>query len=85
MSLVTIYTKPTCPYCVAAKQLLGNKNVEFTEIEVFDMTSDERAALSEKTGGYRTVPQIFIKDTFIGGFDNLNKLNNEGKLDEMLA
>ncbi len=85
MSTVTVYTTPICPYCTNAKQLLANKGVDFTEISMYDIKPEERAALSAKTGGYRTVPQIFIGETFIGGFDQLNALNNQGKLDEMLA
>ena len=52
---------------------------------MYDITAEDRAALSAKTNGYRTVPQIFIGDNFIGGFDQLNKLNADGKLDELLA
>lgn len=85
MKPVTIYTTPTCPYCVAAKQLLTSKSVDFDEISMYDISADDRQALSEKTNGYRTVPQIFIGETFVGGFDQLNKLNQDGKLDEMLA
>ena len=85
MSQVTIYTTPVCPYCTNAKQLLSNKGVEYSEISMYDLTTEERQALSAKTNGYRTVPQIFIGETFIGGFDQLNKLNQEGKLDAMLA
>jgi glutaredoxin 3 len=50
-----------------------------------DISSDERRALMQKTNNYRTVPQIFVGDTFIGGFDELNQLNQQGKLDELLA
>lgn len=85
MKTVTLYTTPTCPYCVAAKQLLTNKSVNFDEISMYDISSEDRQALSDKTNGYRTVPQIFIGETFIGGFDQLNQLNQEGKLDQMLA
>ncbi|UXZ05324.1 glutaredoxin 3 [Moraxella nasicaprae] len=85
MKEVTIYTKATCPYCINAKLLLQNKGVMFNEIGILNISDEERAQLSAKTNGYRTVPQIFIGDTFIGGFDQLNKLNQEGKLDAMLA
>ena len=50
-----------------------------------DISSAERQELMKKTNNYRTVPQIFIGDAFIGGFDELNKLNQQGKLDDMLA
>ncbi|MDO4250701.1 MAG: glutaredoxin 3 [Moraxella sp.] len=85
MAQVTIYTTPVCPYCVNAKKLLENKGVHFDEISVYDMTAEERQALAVKTNNYRTVPQIFIGDTFVGGFDQLNQLNQQGKLDDMLA
>lgn len=85
MKTVTIYTTPTCPYCIAAKQLLNSESVAFTEVGMHTVSAEERQELSAKTNGYRTVPQIFIGDTFIGGFDQLNKLNNEGKLSQMLA
>lgn len=85
MTKVTLYTKATCPYCIRAKHLLDNKGVAYTEIDVYDMTSQERAEVATKTNNYRTVPQIFIGETFIGGFDQLNELNQTGKLDTMLA
>ncbi len=82
--MIVVYTTPICPYCSSAKALLQAKGVEFNEINMHDLSNDERGALSQKTGGYRTVPQIFINDTFIGGFDQLNQLNQQGKLDAML-
>lgn len=85
MKTVTIYTTATCPYCIAAKQLLNSKSVAFDEIDFRRLTDDERQQLSDKTKGYRTVPQIFIGDEFVGGFDQLNALNNAGKLDQLLA
>lgn len=84
MTQVTIYTKPLCPYCINAKTLLKSKNVDYVEFDMHDISSQDRQALSEKTNGYRTVPQIFIGETFIGGFDQLNQLNQTGKLDAML-
>ncbi len=82
---VTLYSTPVCPYCNNAKQLLTSKGVEYTEVGMMDLSREERAELMKKTNNYRTVPQIFIGDIFVGGFDDLNKLNQEGKLDEMLA
>ncbi len=81
---VTIYTTPVCPYCNNAKTLLKSKGVDYQEIQMYDLSSEERSALSQKTNGYRTVPQIFIGEQFIGGFDQLNQLNQQGKLDELL-
>lgn len=82
---VTVYTTPICPYCTNAKQLLTSKGVEYTEVAMMELSMDERRALMQKTNNYRTVPQIFVGDTFVGGFDQLNQLNQNGKLDEMLA
>ena len=82
---VKVYTTPICSYCSKAKQLLKNKGVEYEEIGMHDISSDERRALMQKTNNYRTVPQIFIGDTFVGGFDELNQFNQQGKLDELLA
>ena len=82
---VTIYTTATCPYCIRAKHLLSNKGVQFTEINMPSISSEERQALSQKTNNYRTVPQIFIGEKFIGGSDDLTKLEREGSLDSLLA
>lgn len=83
MSIVTIYTTQTCPYCVRAKDLLKRKNVAYTEI---DASNDEvRLAMVEKAGGRRSVPQIFIGSTHVGGCDDLYALDKEGKLDALLA
>lgn len=82
MPNVTVYSTQTCPYCVRAKQLLQRKGVAYTEIDVTDDT--ERAKMIQKAGGRRTVPQIFIGDTHVGGFDDLNALETQGKLDALL-
>jgi glutaredoxin 3 len=80
---ITIYTTPICPYCVRAKQLLKKKGAEFEEIDVF-MDSKARKEMEEKSHGGRTVPQIFIGDTHVGGSDDLYALESEGKLDALL-
>ncbi|WP_201582707.1 glutaredoxin 3 [Psychrobacter jeotgali] len=82
---VKVYTTPICPYCTNAKKILENKGVEYQEISMYDISSDERRALMQKTNNYRTVPQIFIGEIFIGGFDELNQLNQQDKLDQLLA
>ncbi len=84
MADVTIYTTGYCPYCMAAKTLLDRKGVEFAEIDVSDDPA-ERERLVERTGGRRTVPQIFIGGRSIGGYDELAALDHEGRLDPMLA
>ena len=81
---VEIYTTGYCPYCVRAKQLLDAKGVDFTEIDVTG-NDDARIALVEKSGGRRTVPQIFIDGNAIGGYDDLRALEDSGQLDSLLG
>lgn len=83
MQTVKIYTTNGCPYCTRAKQLLKSKNIAFQEI---DLTNDSelREKISKQTG-HQTVPMIFIGDKFIGGFDNLNALSQNGELDALIA
>ena len=84
MKPVEIYTTPTCGYCAAAKRLLRNKGAEFIET---DVSTDPtlRAAMMERAGGRRTVPQIFIGGVHVGGCDDLYGLDDAGKLDPLLA
>lgn len=82
MPKVEIYTTPTCPYCHAAKALLGEKGVEFEEITVVD--AELRAAMTQRAHGRRTVPQIFVGETHVGGYDDLAALDRQGKLDPLL-
>jgi glutaredoxin 3 len=84
MSDVTIYTTRICPYCIAAKRLLSAREIAYDEV---DVTGDEakRAWLVEVTGGRKTVPQIFIRGQAIGGYDELNQLDQSGQLAPMLA
>jgi len=84
MSKVTIYTTPICPYCARAKRLFKDKGVAIDEIDVF-MDSGARAAMEEKSGGRRTVPQIFIGETHVGGCDELYELEQDGALDPLLS
>jgi len=83
MKLVEIYTTPLCGYCHAAKRLLTQKGVAFTEIDV-SRDPDLRAAMVQRAGGRRTVPQIFIGDTHVGGCDDLYALDGAGKLTPLL-
>ncbi|ONG41473.1 glutaredoxin 3 [Alkanindiges hydrocarboniclasticus] len=80
---VLVYTTTVCPYCVRAKQLLQRKNIAYEEIDLNKEPSEVRSELMARTK-HRTVPQIFINDQFIGGFDQLYALDKQGKLDEML-
>ena len=83
MKNVTIYSKQTCPYCDMAKKLLTTKGVvEVNEIRI-DLDEAERDIMIEKTGRM-TVPQIYIGEYHVGGFDDLSKLSRDGKLDELL-
>jgi glutaredoxin 3 len=84
MPHTTIYTTPICPYCVRAKALLKKKGVPFEEIDVF-MDPDARDAMEARSGGRRTVPQIFVGDRHVGGCDELHALEAAGRLDPLLA
>ncbi|MGH8370546.1 MAG: glutaredoxin 3 [Gammaproteobacteria bacterium] len=83
MQTVTIYGTRVCPYCVRAKQLLTNKHVPYTEVMV-DADPGQRAEMERKSGGRRTVPQIFIGESHVGGFDELYALERKGELDPLL-
>ncbi|HEV7717658.1 MAG TPA: glutaredoxin 3 [Arsenicitalea sp.] len=82
MPKIEIYTTPSCPYCHAAKSLLSGKGVSYEEMTVVE--AEKRAAMVERANGRRTVPQIFIDDTHVGGYDDLAALDRGGQLDPML-
>lgn len=82
MANVTIYTTNSCPYCKMAKDLLNSKHIAFTEIRI-DTDEKKRDEMMQKSQR-RTVPQIFINDQAIGGYDDLATLAKSGKLDELL-
>lgn len=77
-----VYTKNYCPFCQMAKSLLTNKGIEFEEIYLGNDV-EKMMELAKKTG-MKTVPQIFIGDQLIGGYDDLKSMNDSGKLDEIL-
>lgn len=81
---VEIYTKWGCPYCVAAKSLLDRKGVSYEEYDV-TMGGPKRAEMLERVPGARTVPQVLIAGTPYGGFDDINGLDRQGKLDPLLG
>ncbi len=83
MALVIIYTTQNCPYCLRAKALLDRKGVSYQEIKV-DLDPEQRDIMITKSGR-RTVPQIFIDDKPIGGFDDLYVLDQTGELDRLLG
>jgi len=83
MSAVKMYTTGVCPYCQMAERLLTSKGVaEIDKVRV-DLEPARRAEMMERTGR-RTVPQIYIGETHVGGYDELAALERAGKLDEML-
>ncbi len=79
---IIIYSKANCSYCTWAKQLLDKKQVSYQEIRI-DLDDLQRAEM-ERLSGRRTVPQIFINDQLIGGFDDLSQAEKTGKLDVLL-
>lgn len=80
---VVMYTSAVCPYCVRAERLLDAKGVTDIEKIRVDLDPDQKMVMMEKTGR-RTVPQIYVGQTHIGGFDDLYALDQAGKLDPLL-
>lgn len=78
-----MYSTGVCPYCVMAERLLKAKGVENIEKIRVDLEPEQRAEMMQKTGR-RTVPQIYIGDTHVGGFDDLSALDRSGKLEPLL-
>ena len=79
---IVMYSTRFCPYCVRARFLLESKNVEFTDIGV-DARPELRREMTEKSGR-RTVPQIWIGERHVGGYDDLARLDQMGELDDLL-
>ncbi len=84
MNPVEIYTSPFCGFCHAAKRLLTQKGVTFSEIDVA-RAPEKRQEMMARSNGRHTVPQIFIGTSHIGGCDELYAMERAGKLDAMLA
>ena len=84
MNPVELYTSPLCGFCHAAKRLLSQKGVSFQEVDVLAQP-DRKAEMVQRANGGRTVPQIFIGQTHVGGCDDLYALERAGKLDALLA
>lgn len=84
MQTVEIYTSPLCGFCHAAKRLLKQKGVEFAEVDVW-ANPDRKPEMIQRASGGRTVPQIFVGETHVGGCDDLYALERAGKLDTLLA
>ena len=81
---VEIYTWATCPYCIRAKLLLWWKGVSFTEHKI-DGNNEARARMAQRANGKRSVPQIFVNGTHLGGCDDIYALDGRGQLDPLLT
>lgn len=84
MPNVTMYSTQVCPYCMRAEALLKSRGVQEIEKILVDRNPEKRAEMMERTGR-RTVPQIYIGDTHVGGFDDLSLLDRNGGLAPLLA
>jgi glutaredoxin 3 len=84
MVKVVMYSTAVCPYCIRAEQLLNSKGVTAIEKIRVDLQPELRIAMMERTGR-RTVPQIYINDQHVGGYDDLVALDHAGTLDQMLT
>lgn len=83
MSKIEVYSTAVCPYCVAAKNLLKSKGLEWMEVRI-DTDVAQREAMLTRSGGRRSVPQIFVNDQHVGGYDDLVAADRSGKLAELL-
>lgn len=83
MPAVVLYGTRFCPYCIAARKMLAHKGVDYEDISV-DGNPSMRSELLQRSGQH-TVPQIWIGETHVGGFDDLYRLERSGELDKMLA
>lgn len=83
MPKIEVYSTAVCPYCVAAKNLLKSKGLEWTEVRI-DMDAEQRQTMLARSGGRRTVPQIFVNDHHVGGFDDLVAADRSGELSRLL-
>ncbi len=84
MPNVTLYTTEHCPYCIRARALLDKKQVEYTDIRI-DSNPEKREEMLAISNGSTSVPQIFIDDFHVGGFDDMAELDVLGELDEKLG
>ena len=84
MAKIRMYSTAVCPFCLRAEMLLGSKGVTQIEKIRVDLDPRQREEMMNKTGR-RTVPQIYIGDTHVGGFEELAALEHAGKLDSLLA
>lgn len=85
MAKVVMYCTAVCPYCVAAERLLKSRGVTEIEKVRIDLDPGKQEEMIARSGGRRTVPQVFIGDTHVGGFDDTSALDAAGKLVPLLA
>jgi len=83
MKSITVYMGPMCSYCDAAKRLLTKKNIPYKEINIA-LEEGKMEEMLKKSNGMKTIPQIFIEDHHIGGYDELRTLENKGELDKLI-
>ena len=83
MKNITVYMGPMCSYCDAAKRLLNKKNIPFKEINIV-LEEGKMEEMLKKSNGMKTIPQIFIENSHIGGYDELRALENKGELDKLI-
>ncbi|HEY0197570.1 MAG TPA: glutaredoxin 3 [Rhodanobacter sp.] len=84
MPKIEVYSTGVCPYCVAAKNLLKSRGLEWSEVRI-DTDPAQRDAMLARSGGRRTVPQIFVNDQLVGGYDDLVAADRSGKLTQLLG
>ena len=83
MKNITVYMGPMCSYCDAAKRLLNKKNIPFKEINIA-LEKGKMEEMLKKSNGMKKIPQIFIENSHIGGYDELRALENKGELDKLI-
>ena len=83
MKNITVYMGPMCSYCDAAKRLLNKKNIPFKEINIA-LEEGKMEEMLKKSNGMKTIPQIFIENSHIGGYDELRALENKGELNKLI-
>ena len=83
MKNITVYMGPMCSYCDAAKRLLNKKNIPYKEINIA-LEEGKMEEMLKKSNGMKTIPQIFIENSHIGGYDELRALENKGELDNLI-
>ncbi|HEY8683732.1 MAG TPA: glutaredoxin 3 [Rhodanobacter sp.] len=83
MPKIEVYSTAVCPYCVAAKNLLKSKGLEWIEVRI-DTDAAQRDAMLARSGGRRSVPQIFVNEQHVGGYDDLVAADRSGRLTQLL-